>query len=448
MTDSVNKLTSKLKMQNGKKPTAEHHLEGRNFPFYTRNPERVKFQDSFDEIVGIITRYSLGKEALIESIQSQHIEKIVKSLELEDGVTREDVENLFGIDFETIKTPILLQYLPVEMEQKVKKDESRGKKLLGTYIVELLQLRNNKQWSDYISKKHATDIYEKVYIDALPDLDDDKSKKENFHFFDQEELVSQFNCDLNQLMKNEQFFLKYIGLLISYYFFYYVLEQSYLLLEKERTKKPLWFTYDKEKVSSGRDAAKNGYKLFNLSSKDLLVKNDVLDYLNILTEKENYKTYSEIVSDTENEPILIRNLVQFNYEYAQSIGTVDSYIPDENLDVQINQLLKFLQENISKETASRYRKSFDEFVGLGFVKRRGRLGYILNATQEFVLLFVGIIVGDREKILLKELFLEFEKRGIYFDKQSRRELTSFFEEVNIIEKLSDSGDAQYVKSIL
>ena len=63
-------------------------------------------------------------------------------------------------------------------------------------------------------------------------------------------------------------------------------------------------------------------------------------------------------------------------------------------------------------------------------------------------MFVGVIVGDENKILLNNLFVEFENRGLSFDKQSRKEITDFFEHINILEKLSDSGDAQYVKSIL
>ncbi|MGX7199807.1 DNA phosphorothioation-dependent restriction protein DptG [Enterococcus nangangensis] len=195
-----------------------------------------------------------------------------------------------------------------------------------------------------------------------------------------------------------------------------------------------------------RESVSNGYKLFKDSSIDLLVNNDLLDYLNILSEKNKYQTLEEIMQDVDNYGILGRNLMEFNSLLANKLG--EGY--DSVLDIkkQILQLKKFIEILNPEEAKSRYRKSFDEFSGLNLIKSRGRLGYVFNLTQEFILLFVEIIIGNRSKILLNELFAEFGKRGIFFDKQTKKSIIQFFEEINILEKLSDSGDAQYVKSIL
>ena len=106
------------------------------------------------------------------------------------------------------------------------------------------------------------------------------------------------------------------------------------------------------------------------------------------------------------------------------------------------------EKNTSPETSSRYRKSFDEFSNMSFIKRRGRYGYVFNATEELIIMFVNIIIGDRDRILLRDLFKSFEKRGLYFDKTSQTQIVDYFEQLNILDKLSDSGDAQYVRSIL
>ena len=45
-------------------------------------------------------------------------------------------------------------------------------------------------------------------------------------------------------------------------------------------------------------------------------------------------------------------------------------------------------------------------------------------------------------------FNEFEKRGIALDRYSKKEVMNLFDNLNIIDKKSDSGDAQYVKPIL
>ena len=54
----------------------------------------------------------------------------------------------------------------------------------------------------------------------------------------------------------------------------------------------------------------------------------------------------------------------------------------------------------------------------------------------------------KDKIKLNDLFKEFEYRGIFFDRYSKEEVITILNNWNLIDKKSDSGDAQYVKSIL
>lgn len=49
---------------------------------------------------------------------------------------------------------------------------------------------------------------------------------------------------------------------------------------------------------------------------------------------------------------------------------------------------------------------------------------------------------------LNEVFRQFEMRGIYLDQPSKDEVVQFYTKLNLIEKKSDSGDAQYVRRIL
>ena len=46
------------------------------------------------------------------------------------------------------------------------------------------------------------------------------------------------------------------------------------------------------------------------------------------------------------------------------------------------------------------------------------------------------------------MFKEYEKRGVYLDRTSKEILQEYFAKLNIIDKKSDSGDAQYVRRIL
>ena len=59
----------------------------------------------------------------------------------------------------------------------------------------------------------------------------------------------------------------------------------------------------------------------------------------------------------------------------------------------------------------------------------------------------ALCVKDK-KIRLNQLFEEYEKRGLFFDRYSKEEIIKLLTKLNLIDKKSDSGDAQYVKPIL
>ena len=97
--------------------------------------------------------------------------------------------------------------------------------------------------------------------------------------------------------------------------------------------------------------------------------------------------------------------------------------------------------------ADKYGKNFEDLASDHFVKSRGSIGNVLNVKHEFLLLITAVSVKDK-RIPLNELFNEFEKRGIALDRYSKKEVMTVFDNLNIIDKKSDSGDAQYVKPIL
>ncbi|MBQ3423060.1 MAG: DNA phosphorothioation-dependent restriction protein DptG, partial [Romboutsia sp.] len=59
-----------------------------------------------------------------------------------------------------------------------------------------------------------------------------------------------------------------------------------------------------------------------------------------------------------------------------------------------------------------------------------------------------ICINTNEKLKLGTLFEEFQKRGVYLDRDSRTKIVQLYEKLNRLDKKSDSGDAQYVRSVL
>ena len=69
-------------------------------------------------------------------------------------------------------------------------------------------------------------------------------------------------------------------------------------------------------------------------------------------------------------------------------------------------------------------------------------------TERDIIFLTKVSLRDEEKIRLNDLYKEYEFRGIYLDNSSKEYLQEFFTKLNLIDKKSDSGDAQYVKRIL
>ena len=107
------------------------------------------------------------------------------------------------------------------------------------------------------------------------------------------------------------------------------------------------------------------------------------------------------------------------------------------------------KSGLSRSSANdRYVKHFEIFCHDRFLKSRGASGLMLNITEEFLIFLTKLAIHDEEKLSLNEVFRQFELRGVFLDQPSKDEVVQFYTKLNLIEKKSDSGDAQYVRRIL
>lgn len=250
---------------------------------------------------------------------------------------------------------------------------------------------------------------------------------------------------------------------MSYYFLIYLINEGPSFGKIEEKRSNIYFAYEKEKVSASRLAVTNGYERVKEQVGDILVNNDLTDYLNVLVGNvvpkvpetfDREVSISKILSgDRESLTTLTTNLRSFNRLYAETndkeYAYSDSNLGDKDQLLEEAKILKeWLTEDTKVEIKSRFKKPYDEIRNLGYLKSRGRLGSVLNASQELILLFTAIVVGKEQHMLVKRVFEGLEQHGLMFDKLSKKEIVDFFEEINLLEKMSDSGDAQYVKPIL
>ena len=104
-------------------------------------------------------------------------------------------------------------------------------------------------------------------------------------------------------------------------------------------------------------------------------------------------------------------------------------------------------KNMGHQQLYAYWRNLNNVALKYFVKSRGRYGHVLNIDKTFLYVITALCVKE-EKIKLKDLFNEYERRGLFFDRYSKEKIVELLNTWNLIDKKSDSGDAQYVKQIL
>lgn len=442
-----------IKEKDGKK-TLKHTINKRTafLPFQTRNPERAKFKNGFSPVLGELFRkiegvqsITIDRENLIKNIcnfvmveeeDKPHLERIVNSYLYQAGSIR-------------IFHPSIYKYIPLTDTK-----EADGEKEIAQYIYDSLIGGNTTNISDFFTLKSSEHVLSRLIINHLPKLD---NKEVNKKYSPTLPFIRDlFLDDLDILLSNREFFMNHINLFFAYYYFYSITQMTLKLNQFEdmdfNKPTPVYYNLDWEKTNRNRKAVTHGFKLITTNARRLLSHVNTLEHLNFIfnTENKNYLELKEIYYnvDSSEQREILENIFAWTHEYTEIVlGNTEEIDKKTSLEDAIKQLQLQLNKGLSLETMYRYALAINEIGKLYFLKTRGSLGNTLNVTQDFLILLTAISV-KKEKISLKQLFIEFEKRGVFFDRYSQEEIIELFNKLNLIEKKSDSGDAQYVKPIL
>lgn len=330
--------------------------------------------------------------------------------------------------------------------------------------------------------KHENILYNLV-LEQLDALSERTERTDDFSGYYQGDLVKQirilFKADLMNLSQLEEFYVANVSSLIKYYYFYYLTQLTLRLadpFDMTRDIYPVYFTLTWEKLSRSRLALEHGWKKLETGATSLFAHANTLELLNTIDFGRNYNkisfpfTYREIVKsvsemseeEEKNFAFVVNQLInryQTRLEFKWDVFEETYEIPEDSIFQKYHSLklihklyamVKYQFENSSRSAAyADFSVWYKTFVKTNYFKLRGNLGGSLTIDRELLLLMteLSIMASGKDKILVNSLWTEFEKRGIYLDEKSRREVFTFFEKSNILEKKSDSGDAQYVKRL-
>ena len=74
-------------------------------------------------------------------------------------------------------------------------------------------------------------------------------------------------------------------------------------------------------------------------------------------------------------------------------------------------------------------------------------GYEVVLDEEMLQFLIGLITRE-ERCKLKDLYSKFAEYGICFDNKTKEQIAIQLQKLNVLERKSDSGEAQYAKVIL
>ncbi|OCS87290.1 DNA phosphorothioation-dependent restriction protein DptG [Caryophanon latum] len=345
--------------------------------------------------------------------------------------------------------------------------ESEAGQIVIRNIAEFINsifIGEDEELQNIFKNKETDDLLTKIIVEEIESLVSGKKKDTKAKYANVlPDFVKLFKEDLKFLVKHKDFFVANFEAFMNYYVFMYFC-QTVLQFEKlskaSGDVQPIYFALDWEAVTKKRAVASylHGYKFIKEHAPNLFIHEFVLRFLshNFFNEHAEQElevySYSKLLAEVESHGeqytkqfiIDLQQAIQTYSDWA-GLGKVDT--SSQHIDELLSQLLKLVESKVSKDVMARYATALDSLAFETFLKQRGSLGYLLNIQHSFLMLMTAVIVKD-ERMPFKDLLKEFEKRGIAFDRHSIEEIVTLFDNHNILDKKSDSGDAQYVKPIL
>jgi len=291
-----------------------------------------------------------------------------------------------------------------------------------------------------------------VLNENLKDIDESKSnlitEKPYLPF-----ISNAIQQDIKFLSSHPKYFLSVLSQFLRLYAYLYTSQLALNIgswREGEPESKPLYFILDFETASAERSHIRiDGHQRVHAS----------------LFKIFPYLAMSESIQDPTKPKLPIWLLAEgledssykslynfsgaFNEERKLNIANRNTGDIKDVLDDLLKMgLYQFSKGQSRHEINNTYVKAIESELCNHFIQSRGRSGRVLVINQDYMLLLTNISIGNQDQLRFHELLTEFKKRGVYFDKKSQQALIQFYERIGNVERMSDSGDAVYVRKTI
>lgn len=359
-----------------------------------------------------------------------------------------------------------IKYLPLvpndeRISMKDRKKYNDGQRKLANYLYSMLS--DEMQISGH---SNTPNLFSKILQEALTPFCgfSDDSKERDYIVLPY--IKKSFEEDLCWMLEQEESVkVKYLHLLLHFYACYAVTQAIVRITAKDKQSvdepAPFYFILNSERASVNHDAVVRGwsYQIPKSSLDKLYGKSQALDILNSVLGS-NVGFYNNIrkvlyQTDFEDNRELCNKLLSkyqeekrevFNRRSSESGSIEEIEIDVHSYDEFISTLELLCTGLQSPSYISRMRKKVIDLLSVRFLQSR-RGNFVLVLDNEMLTFLVALFTRSK-KTKLENLYKLFNKYGIYFNRGSRLAIEEYLLKLNLLDRKSDSGEAQYVTVIL
>ena len=359
-----------------------------------------------------------------------------------------------------------IKYLPLvpndeRISMKDRKKYNDGQRKLANYLYSMLS--DEMQISGH---SNTPNLFSKILQEALTPFCgfSDDSKERDYIVLPY--IKKSFEEDLCWMLEQEESVkVKYLHLLLHFYACYAVTQAIVRITAKDKQSEdepaPFYFILNSERASVNHDAVVRGwsYQIPKSSLDKLYGKSQALDILNSVLGS-NVGFYNNIrkvlyQTDFEDNRELCNKLLSkyqeekrevFNRRSSESGSIEEIEIDVHSYDEFISTLELLCTGLQAPSYISRMRKKVIDLLSVRFLQSR-RGNFVLVLDNEMLTFLVALFTKSK-KTKLENLYKLFNKYGIYFNRGSRLAIEEYLLKLNLLDRKSDSGEAQYVTVIL
>ena len=317
-----------------------------------------------------------------------------------------------------------------------------------------------------MEESEDTNVLKKLVFDSLESDDIDSGNNITHADCFLPYVKDVFVKDFEVLITDTAMYLDNIYRFLAYYYMFYVSQLAVKLSKFEHGNRneieTVFITLYEEVVTRVRPGYEYGWKyvkdkVSHMFSHSVVLKMlshnvenvhmDYIDFFNCFNESEDDK---KVANEIRNIRKRYMTWIPLDYSGCKHNDEKDTTCATSTEIKKLFEIIDYQFLNGGRKSHyNGYNRKFIDFVQKNFGKFRGVCGYTLSIHESDIVMFTRVILKENDgKIRLAKLFDEFERRGLLFDRESKKHIVELFEKMNILEKRSDSGDAQYVKYIL